>query len=81
MGQSQKNFFAPSGPAQFGLKIRGDLGPPGPSPGSATALLDVIPGFKFYSTMVRVGGGWNPSPGVSDMLQYFEAILPLVESH
>ena len=27
------------------------------------------------------GGGWmEPLPGVCDMLQYFEAILPLVES-
>ena len=24
--------------------------------------------------------GWNPLPGVFDMLQYFETILPLVES-
>ena len=28
---SQKNFFGPFGP-QFGLKIRGDPGPPDPSP-------------------------------------------------
>ena len=29
----------------------------------------------------RGGGGvCNPSPGVFDMLQYFETILPLVES-
>ena len=33
----QKNFFPPFGP-QFGLKIRGEPGPPGPSPGSATAV-------------------------------------------
>ena len=27
------------------------------------------------------GGGWmEPLPGVFDMLQYYEAILPLVES-
>ena len=26
------------------------------------------------------GGGWNPSPEFSDMLQYFETILPLVGS-
>ena len=27
------------------------------------------------------GGGWmEPLPGVFDMLQYFETILPLVES-
>ena len=33
-------------------------------------------------TVVRRGGvGWRePLPGVSDMLQYFEEILPLVES-
>ena len=33
--------------------------------------------------MVQEGGGGgvcNPSPGVFDMLQYFETILPLVES-
>ena len=33
-------------------------------------------------TEVR-GGGWvwmEPLPGVFDMLQYFETILPLVES-
>ena len=30
---------------------------------------------------IRVGGGeMEPLPGVSDMLQYFETILPLVES-
>ena len=34
--QSPKNFFQPFGP-QFGLKIRGCLSPPGPSPRSATA--------------------------------------------
>ena len=29
----------------------------------------------------RWGGGWmEPLPGVFDMLQYFEKILPLVES-
>ena len=34
--QSPKNiFFQPFGP-QFGLKIRGGRGPPGPSPRSAT---------------------------------------------
>ena len=33
--RSPKNFFRPFGP-QFGLKIRGAPGPPGPSPGSAT---------------------------------------------
>ena len=27
-----------------------------------------------------MGTGWNPSPGVFDILQYFETILPLVES-
>ena len=32
---SQKIFFGPSGP-QFGLKIRGNPGPLGPSPGSAS---------------------------------------------
>ena len=32
-------------------------------------------------SMVRGGGGWwiEPLPGVFDMLQYFETILPLVE--
>ena len=34
-GRSPKMFFRPFGPL-FGLKIRGDRGPPGPSPGSAT---------------------------------------------
>ena len=34
---SKKNFFGPLGP-QFNLKIRGGAGPPGPSPGFATAL-------------------------------------------
>ena len=28
----------------------------------------------------RGGGGWNPSPEFSGMLQYFEMILPLVGS-
>ena len=32
---SKKIFFGPLGP-QFGLKIRGEGGPPGTSPGSAT---------------------------------------------
>ena len=32
---SKKIFFGPSGP-QFGLKIRGNPGPLGPSPGSAS---------------------------------------------
>ena len=31
----KKKFFRPFGP-QFGLKIRGGHGPPGPSPGSPT---------------------------------------------
>ena len=32
-------------------------------------------------TVVRGGGRWmEPLPGVFDMLQYFETILPLVES-
>ena len=32
-------------------------------------------------TVVRGGGRWmEPLPEVSDMLQYFEVILPLVES-
>ena len=35
-------------------------------------------------TVVQRGGGrrgdWEPLPGVFDMLQYFETILPLVES-
>ena len=34
-GSLQKNFFRPSVP-QFGLKIRGNPGPLGPSPGSAS---------------------------------------------
>ena len=34
-GWSQKKCFRPFGP-QFGLKISGELGPPGPSPESAT---------------------------------------------
>ena len=34
----QKNFFRPLGP-KFGPKIRGRAGQPGPSPGSATAIL------------------------------------------
>ena len=33
----KQNFFRPFGP-QFGLKIRGLPGPPGPSPGSVTGL-------------------------------------------
>ena len=33
---SKKIFFRPFGP-HFGLKIRGEGGPPGPSSGSATA--------------------------------------------
>ena len=35
-GSLQKNIFRPYGP-QFDKKLRGDPGPPGPSPGSATA--------------------------------------------
>ena len=32
-------------------------------------------------TVVQGGGGWmEPHPRVFDMLQYFETILPLVES-
>ena len=32
-------------------------------------------------TVVQGGGGWMaPLPGVFDILQYFETILPLVES-
>ena len=32
-------------------------------------------------TVVQGGGGWmKPLPGVFDMLQYFEKVLPLVES-
>ena len=32
-------------------------------------------------TLVQGGGGWmEPLPGVFDFLQYFETILPLVES-
>ena len=34
-GDLQKNFFDPCR-ASFGLKIKGDPGPPGPFPGSAT---------------------------------------------
>ena len=34
-GRSPKKFFWPFGP-QFGLKIRVEGGPPGPSPGSTT---------------------------------------------
>ena len=33
----KQNFFRPFGP-QFGLKISGVPGPPGPSPGSVTGL-------------------------------------------
>ena len=36
---SKQNFFQPFGP-QFGLKIRRTPGPPGPSPGYATYILD-----------------------------------------
>ena len=35
--KKKKNFFRPFGP-QFGLKIMGYPGPPGPSPGSATVI-------------------------------------------
>ena len=35
--RSQKNFFRPFGP-QFGLKIMGEAGSPGPYPGSATGF-------------------------------------------
>ena len=35
----QKKKFRPFGPP-FGLKIRGGLGPPDPSPGSATGIKD-----------------------------------------
>ena len=36
-GRSQKEFFRPFG-LQFGLKIRGGPGSPGPSPGSVTGV-------------------------------------------
>ena len=36
-GRSPKKFFRPFGP-HFGRKIRGEPGPPGPSPGFVTAL-------------------------------------------
>ena len=36
---------------------------------------------KFISPLWYKGGGWTePLLGVFDMLQYFETILPLVES-
>ena len=50
-GQSPKKFFQPFGP-QFGLKIRGAPGPPGPSPGSATAMLSFYcRGVCMYRTV------------------------------
>ena len=44
--RSQKKFFRPS--PQFGLKIRGkDPSPPGPSPGSATAVEPLTLGYPW----------------------------------
>ena len=45
-GWSQKKCFRPFGP-QFGLKISGELGPPGPSPESATVS------HWFWSSAVK----------------------------
>ena len=46
-GRSPRKIFWPFGP-QFGLKIRGELGPPGPSPGSVTV-------FSRYRVVVMIG--------------------------
>ena len=46
-GRSPRKIFWPFGP-QFGLKIRGELGPPGPSPGSVTV-------FSRYRVVVMMG--------------------------
>ena len=38
-------------------------------------------GIDYVVVQGMGGGGWmEPLPGVFDMLQYFETILPLVES-
>ena len=44
-GGLQKKFFRPFGP-HFGLKIRGGASPPGPSPGSATAMWWILHGWN-----------------------------------
>ena len=46
-GRSPRKIFRPFGP-QFGLKIRGEPGPPGPSPGSVTV-------FSRYRVVVMMG--------------------------
>ena len=46
-GWSPRKIFWPFGP-QFGLKIRGELGPPGPFPGSVTV-------FSRYRVVVMMG--------------------------
>jgi len=45
-GGLQKTFFRPFRP-HFGWKIRGDPGPPGPLPGSATELIHIARGIQM----------------------------------
>ena len=47
-GEVSKIFFKPFRP-QFGLKISGGLGPPDPSPGSATAAVHLTLLLYSYS--------------------------------
>ena len=49
--RSQKNFFPHFGP-QFGLKIRGGPGSPGPSPGSTLELINHFVVSHFLSAKV-----------------------------
>ena len=59
-GGLQKNFFRPFGP-QFGLKIGGDPGPLGPSPGSATRWSSCVQCTTLNRTMESTTGRIQPS--------------------
>ena len=68
-GRSTKKYFRPLGP-QFGLKIEG--GPPGPSPGSATANWEIrhhslvcccVDLLTFYMFRYPPGGCGGVPPG------------------
>ena len=59
-GGLQKKFFRPFGP-QFGLKIGGDQGPLGPSPGSATRWSSCVQCTTLNRTMESTAGRIQPS--------------------
>ena len=59
-GSPKKIFFRPFGP-QFGLKIGGDQGPLGPSPGSATRWSSCVQCTTLNRTMESTAGRIQPS--------------------